>query len=141
MIEVIISALVLASLYGLVAIGISFTWASIGMLNLAQGFIFTAGGYAAYLFASAATNAHLSGALLSAGVLVFGMAASAPNCGSFSSDHRINHSPPFLATDGLPSAPPAFPTDSWELSLSRFWCWAQSLSGCGQAELACKCGR
>jgi branched-chain amino acid transport system permease protein len=51
MIEVLISALVLASMYGLVAIGISFTWASIGMLNLAQGFIFTAGGYTAFLFA------------------------------------------------------------------------------------------
>ena len=34
--DVIFSALLLASMYGLVAIGISFTWASIGMLNLAQ---------------------------------------------------------------------------------------------------------
>jgi branched-chain amino acid transport system permease protein len=77
MIEVIISALVLASLYGLVAIGISFTWASIGMLNLAQGFIFTAGGYAAYLFATFATNAHVNGAALSIGVLLAGMLGSA----------------------------------------------------------------
>ena len=75
--ELIISALVLASLYGLVAIGISFTWASIGMLNLAQGFIFTAGGYAAFLFADAATKAGLEGPLLSIGTLVFGMAGAA----------------------------------------------------------------
>ena len=75
--DLIVSALVLASLYGLVAIGISFTWASIGMLNLAQGFIFTAGGYAAFLFADAATKAGLEGPLLSLGTLVFGMAGAA----------------------------------------------------------------
>ena len=56
MLEVIISGLVLSSVYGLVAIGISLTWASIGMLNLAQGFIFTAGGYSAYLFSLLAAN-------------------------------------------------------------------------------------
>ena len=77
MIEVLISALVLASMYGLVAIGISFTWASIGMLNLAQGFIFTAGGYTAFLFAQVAIGAGLSGPLLSIGVIVFGMLGSA----------------------------------------------------------------
>lgn len=51
MIELIASALVLASMYGLVAVGISLTWSSVGMLNLAQGFVFTAGGYVAFLFA------------------------------------------------------------------------------------------
>lgn len=75
--ELIISALVLASMYGLVAIGISFTWASIGMLNLAQGFIFTAGGYTAFLFAEFAMAAGLSGPLLSVGVLLAGMIGSA----------------------------------------------------------------
>jgi branched-subunit amino acid ABC-type transport system permease component len=49
MIELIVSALVLASMYGLVAIGISLTWSSIGLLNLAQGFVFTAGGYGAFI--------------------------------------------------------------------------------------------
>ncbi len=77
MIEVLISALVLASIYGLVAIGISFTWASIGMLNLAQGFIFTAGGYTAWLYAQYAEGWGLEGAVLSVGVLVFGMLGSA----------------------------------------------------------------
>ena len=77
MIEVLISAFVLASMYGLVAIGISFTWASIGMLNLAQGFIFTAGGYTAFLFAQIASNANLTGPLLSIGVIVSGMVGSA----------------------------------------------------------------
>ncbi|MFM7147673.1 MAG: branched-chain amino acid ABC transporter permease [Actinomycetales bacterium] len=77
MIEVLVSALVLASMYGLVAIGISFTWASIGMLNLAQGFIFTAGGYTAWLFAQYAEGLGLEGVALSAGVLSFGMIGSA----------------------------------------------------------------
>lgn len=77
MVEVLISAFVLASMYGLVAIGISFTWASIGMLNLAQGFIFTAGGYTAFLFAQIAANANLTGPLLSIGVIVSGMVGSA----------------------------------------------------------------
>ena len=77
MIEVLVSALVLASMYGLVAIGISFTWASIGMLNLAQGFIFTAGGYVAWLFAQYAEGLGLEGVALSTGVLAFGMIGSA----------------------------------------------------------------
>lgn len=77
MIEVLISAAVLASMYGLVAIGISFTWASIGMLNLAQGFIFTAGGYSAWVFAQFAESAGLTGPVLSGGVLLFGMLGSA----------------------------------------------------------------
>lgn len=77
MIEVVVSALVLASMYGLVAIGISFTWASIGMLNLAQGFIFTAGGYTAWLFAQYAESLGLEGVALSTGVLAFGMIGSA----------------------------------------------------------------
>jgi branched-chain amino acid transport system permease protein len=51
MIELIASGLVLASMYGLVAVGISLTWSSVGMLNLAQGFVFTFGGYVAFLFA------------------------------------------------------------------------------------------
>ena len=75
--EIIISALVLGSVYGLVAIGISFTWASIGMLNLAQGFIFTAGGYSAYLFAQAAESWGLEGPILSIGLLLSGMIGAA----------------------------------------------------------------
>jgi branched-chain amino acid transport system permease protein len=76
-IEVLVSAAVLASIYGLVAIGISFTWASIGMLNLAQGFIFTAGGYSAWLFAQYAQAWGMEGAALSVGVLTFGMGGAA----------------------------------------------------------------
>ena len=37
---VVFSALSLAAMYGLLGIGISLTWASVGMLNLAHGFTF-----------------------------------------------------------------------------------------------------
>ena len=77
MLEVIISGLVLSSVYGLVAIGISLTWASIGMLNLAQGFIFTAGGYSAYLFSLMAANAGITGPVLSIGTVLAGMIGAA----------------------------------------------------------------
>lgn len=77
MLDVLFSGLVLSSVYGLVAIGISLTWASIGMLNLAQGFIFTAGGYSAFLFASMATNAGVSGPILSIGTILAGMIGAA----------------------------------------------------------------
>ncbi|MSZ79151.1 MAG: branched-chain amino acid ABC transporter permease, partial [Actinobacteria bacterium] len=79
MIELLASALVLASMYGLVAVGISLTWSSVGMLNLAQGFVFTAGGYVAYLFAQyMAKNFSIrDGLILSLGVVVLGMLGSA----------------------------------------------------------------
>lgn len=80
MVDVLISGLVLASVYGLVAIGISLTWASIGMLNLSQGFIFTASGYAAYLFSQKAQAGGLTGAALSLGTVCAGMAGAAA-CG------------------------------------------------------------
>lgn len=79
MIQLIASGLVLASMYGLVAVGISLTWSSVGMLNLAQGFVFTAGGYVAFLFAQyMAKNFSIrDGALLSLGVVFLGMIGSA----------------------------------------------------------------
>ncbi|MBI1352167.1 MAG: branched-chain amino acid ABC transporter permease [Actinomycetales bacterium] len=77
MLDVVFSGLVLSSVYGLVAIGISLTWASIGMLNLAQGFIFTAGGYSAYLFSQVAADRGVSGPALSIGTVVAGMLGAA----------------------------------------------------------------
>jgi branched-chain amino acid transport system permease protein len=46
---IVFSALSLAAMYGLLGIGISLTWASVGMLNLAHGFTFACAGYGAYL--------------------------------------------------------------------------------------------
>ena len=77
MLDVLFSGLVLSSVYGLVAIGISLTWASIGMLNLSQGFVFTAGGYSAFLFSQMAGNAGIAGPVLSIGTVLAGMLGAA----------------------------------------------------------------
>ncbi len=42
------SAVALAAMYGLMAIGTSLTWSSLGMLNLAGGFTFAGAGYGAW---------------------------------------------------------------------------------------------
>lgn len=68
MIGVLISAVTLASIYMLVAAGLSLQWGGLGFLNLAYGFAFAASGYGAYW---AATT--LSGSLpvvLLGGILV-----------------------------------------------------------------------
>jgi branched-chain amino acid transport system permease protein len=48
---VIINAIVLACIYGTLAIGVSITWSSLGLVNLSYGFIFAFAGYGAWLFA------------------------------------------------------------------------------------------
>jgi branched-chain amino acid transport system permease protein len=45
------NTVVLACIYGTLAIGISVTWSSLGLLNLAYGFIFAFAGYGAWLVA------------------------------------------------------------------------------------------
>jgi len=44
-----INAIVVACIYGLIAIAVSITWSSLGLLNLGYGFIFSFAGYGAYL--------------------------------------------------------------------------------------------
>ena len=46
---VISNAIVLACIYGTLAIGVSITWSSLGLLNLAYGFIFALAGYGAWV--------------------------------------------------------------------------------------------
>jgi branched-chain amino acid transport system permease protein len=48
---VISNAIVLASIYGTLAVGISITWSSLGLVNLSYGFIFAFAGYGAWLTA------------------------------------------------------------------------------------------
>lgn len=45
------NAVVVACIYGLVAIAVSITWSSLGLINLSYGFIFSFAGYGAYLAA------------------------------------------------------------------------------------------
>jgi len=61
------NAVVLACIYGTLAIGISITWSSLGLINLAYGFIFAFAGYGAWL---AAQYVLTNGAVvLAAGIL------------------------------------------------------------------------
>ena len=41
----------LAAIYGLLALGISIIWSSLGMINMAHGFTFAVSGYGAWLAA------------------------------------------------------------------------------------------
>ncbi|MDA4844927.1 branched-chain amino acid ABC transporter permease [Hoeflea poritis] len=50
----IIHGLNLAAIYGLMAIGISILWSSVGMINMAHGATFAVSGYAAWIVAGAA---------------------------------------------------------------------------------------
>ncbi len=48
---VIINAIVVASIYGLLAVAVSITWSSLGLINLGYGFVFSFAGYCAYVVA------------------------------------------------------------------------------------------
>ncbi|MRX37392.1 branched-chain amino acid ABC transporter permease [Aminobacter sp. MDW-2] len=61
------STIVLATIYGTLGIGISITWSSLGLLNLAYGFIFSLGGYGAWLVAQYLTS--WGPAIIVAGIL------------------------------------------------------------------------
>lgn len=64
---VVSNAIVLACIYGTLAIGISITWSSLGLVNLAYGFIFAFAGYGAWLAAQHIST--LGPVVLLAGIL------------------------------------------------------------------------
>jgi branched-chain amino acid transport system permease protein len=64
---VISNAIVLATIYGMLAIGISITWSSLGLLNLAYGFVFAFSGYGAWLVSQYISP--WGGAVLAGGIL------------------------------------------------------------------------
>lgn len=74
------STILLACIYGTLGIGISITWSSLGLLNLAYGIIFSFGGYGSWLVAQHISSwgpALLAGGILSgalAGVIVCALA-------------------------------------------------------------------
>ena len=64
---VVLTAITLAAIYGLLAIGISIIWSSLAMINMAHGFTFAISGYGAWLVAQqVGNNAPL---ILAAGML------------------------------------------------------------------------
>jgi branched-subunit amino acid ABC-type transport system permease component len=73
--DVVVTALNLAAIYGLVAIGISITWAGLGFLNLAHGTTFACAGYGAWW-----ASGHISSSspvVLAAGIMTGAL------CGAF----------------------------------------------------------
>ena len=65
-----LTAITLASIYGLLALGISIIWSSLGMINMAHGFTFALSGYGAWLVAQ---NITTNGAAVVAGGVITGM--------------------------------------------------------------------
>jgi branched-chain amino acid transport system permease protein len=64
---IVTNAIVLACIYGTLAIGLSITWSSVGLINLAYGFIFALSGYGAWLAAQYVSTSGI--VVLGAGVL------------------------------------------------------------------------
>ena len=86
-----VSTVYLAAVYGLIAVGISLTWAGLGFLNLAAGVTFAAGGYGAWW-----AQEHISShpAVVFLGGIVVGAIAGAIICLTV-----------FLPLDGRPNWP------------------------------------
>jgi len=70
----ILTTATLASIYGLLAIGISIIWSSLGMINMAHGFTFAVSGYGAWLVAQYLSA---NGAAVLAGGILTGMISGA----------------------------------------------------------------
>ncbi len=61
------NAIVLACIYGTLAIGISITWSSLGLINLAYGVVFAAAGFGAWVFSQQVSE--FAPLVLAAGIL------------------------------------------------------------------------
>ncbi|KSV73611.1 amino acid ABC transporter permease [Sinorhizobium sp. Sb3] len=62
-----LNAIVVASIYGLIAVAVSITWSSLGLINLGYGFVFSFAGYGAWLMATYVTK--MPAPVMAAGVL------------------------------------------------------------------------
>jgi branched-chain amino acid transport system permease protein len=69
-----LTTVTLASIYGLLAIGISIIWSSLGMINMAHGFTFDVSGYGAWMVAQ---NLSANGADVVVGGVLTGMLTGA----------------------------------------------------------------
>ncbi|MFB2552534.1 branched-chain amino acid ABC transporter permease [Ensifer soli] len=64
---ILINAVVVACIYGLIAVAVSITWSSLGLINLGYGFVFSFAGYGAWLTAIYVTKMPL--VVMAAGIL------------------------------------------------------------------------
>ncbi|MCA0433296.1 MAG: branched-chain amino acid ABC transporter permease [Proteobacteria bacterium] len=58
-----VNAITVAAIYGLIAVAVSITWSSLGLINLAYGFIYSFAGYSAWLVATYVARQYLDPAL------------------------------------------------------------------------------
>ena len=73
----IVNAITLACIYGTLAIGLSITWSSLGLINMAYGFVFALSGYGAWLVAQ---NLTTNGAVIVAAGVVTGALGGVLTC-------------------------------------------------------------
>ncbi|WP_426289774.1 branched-chain amino acid ABC transporter permease (plasmid) [Ensifer adhaerens] len=64
---VLLNAVVIASIYGLIAVAVSITWSSLGLINLGYGFVFSFAGYGAWLMSTYVTK--MPAPVMAAGIL------------------------------------------------------------------------
>jgi branched-chain amino acid transport system permease protein len=64
---VVVNAVTLACIYGTLAIGLSITWSSLGLINMAYGFIFSMSGYGAWIVSQYITTN--GAAIIATGIL------------------------------------------------------------------------
>ncbi len=74
---ILINAITVAAIYGLIAVAVSITWSSLGLINLAYGFIYSLAGYAAWLFATYVAKQYIGVAFQPITIAAVGILAGA----------------------------------------------------------------
>jgi branched-chain amino acid transport system permease protein len=74
---ILINAITVAAIYGLIAVAVSITWSSLGLINLAYGFIYSLAGYAAWLVATQVAKQYIDPALQPIVIAATGIIAGA----------------------------------------------------------------
>lgn len=74
---VITNAIIVACIYGLIAVAVSITWSSLGLINLGYGFVFSFAGYGAYVVSR---NLSDHPVIVTAAAIIFGALAGIMIC-------------------------------------------------------------
>lgn len=74
---ILVNAITVAAIYGLIAVAVSITWSSLGLINLAYGFVYTFAGYAAWLVATHVARQYVDPSLQPLVIAAAGIVAGA----------------------------------------------------------------
>jgi branched-chain amino acid transport system permease protein len=72
---ILLNAITVAAIYGLIAVAVSITWSSLGLINLAYGVIYSFAGYAAWLVATYVARQYLDPSLQPIAIAASGVVA------------------------------------------------------------------